>query len=295
MTLRNIFLLSFLILGTLSCKKDDEETAPSVAEQQVAQDENLAQHESEDVGSIQDDIMGNSAISFARSAATTDTSFQWESCAQVTVVPKGANPTGKVTVDFGSGCTGPDGRTRKGKIEWTYTNRLREPGAVITTRFIDYAVKSAASEAFVQIDNSSTHTTTNLNSQAVSVGNPVLNLRRESSLTLRFSDNTSISWTGNRTVVWDLAVLGNRWDNVYTWKAGSTVSGTDRQGRSFSALVKTDVVRRSACALLGIWKPVSGVLEFTHNGATMSVDYGSGTCDRLVTVTRNGKSVQTRW
>jgi hypothetical protein len=295
MNLKLAFLTLIISAGLLSCKKDEETPSLASADLQVSQDENRAQYEVEDVSSIQDEIMSLTGVSFGRQAATTDTSFTWESCAQVTIVPKGNNSTGKVTVDFGTGCTGPDGRTRKGKIEWTYTARLREPGAVIVTRFMDYGVRNSNSETFVMVDNASTKTTTNENTMPASATNPVLNLKREVSMKLIFSDNTQISWSGTRNVNWELGVLGNRWDNIYTVKSGSSVSGTDRNGRAFTATVLTDVVRKAECALLGIYKPVSGVLEITRQGGNLVLDYGNGTCDRTVTITRNGRVFNTRW
>jgi len=44
----------------------------------------------------------------------------------------------QITVDFGSGCTGRDGRTRKGKIIVTYTGHLFLPGQSATTSFDGY-------------------------------------------------------------------------------------------------------------------------------------------------------------
>lgn len=285
----------FLMLSAVSCRKDDDETAPSLSEQQVAIDENQVQNESDDVTAIQDDVMGRDGVSFGRVAAATDTSFSWESCATVTVVPRGNNATGKITVDFGTGCAGPDGRIRKGKLEWTFTSRLREPGAIIVTRFMDYGVKRAQADAFVMVDNASTLTTTNENTQPFNPSSPVLNLRRDISMILRFSDNTTFSRSGTRSVTWDLGAPGNRWDNVYTIRAGSSVSGKDRQGRAYTATVRTDVIRKTACALLGVYKPVSGIVDLVREGKTMTLDYGNGVCDQTVLVTRNGKSVRTRW
>ena len=45
-------------------------------------------------------------------------------------------------MDFGTGCTGRDGRTRSGKIVSVYTNRLFVSGATATTEFVNYTVDS---------------------------------------------------------------------------------------------------------------------------------------------------------
>lgn len=290
-----VFGISVLVaLATAGCKKDNEDVNTS-SEQSVLVDENRVNTEIDDVTTMQDDVMSNEGLVFGRSAQTNDTSLTYDNCAILTITPKGSNPTGKVVLDFGTGCVGQDGRTRKGKIEWTFTDRLRKPGAVITTRFVDYGVKRIATEEFVMVDNGSTKVTTNQNIQEVSVSNPVLSLRREVNMKIRFSDGQTFTWQGTKVSEWNLGVLGNRWDNTYTVKAGSTYSGTDRQGRAFTAVVDVDIVRKTACARLGIFKPVSGKLTIQHNSRTKTIDYGDGSCDNFVTITINGQTRRVRF
>ncbi|GAB4092758.1 hypothetical protein [Flaviaesturariibacter terrae] len=70
-----------------------------------------------------------------------------DSLACVTVLIQRLGPNAfpaRVTLDFGGGCTGRDGRTRSGKIIIDYTARITEPGATATTTFDHYQLDSFA-------------------------------------------------------------------------------------------------------------------------------------------------------
>src|SRR5262249_21819086 len=62
----------------------------------------------------------------------------------------------KAVIDFGSGCTGRDGRTRKGKIIIVYTGRLILAGNSATTTFDGYYVNDTKVEGTHMITNTST-------------------------------------------------------------------------------------------------------------------------------------------
>jgi len=275
---------------TFSCKKDkDADPDTFVADNQVAVDGNRADHESEDVSGLEEEIMGNNNISFARTAVV-DSSFNYD-CATVNIVKKGDNPTGNVTVDFGPGCVGADGRMRKGIIKWTYTNRIKIPGAVITTSFLNYGVKKASGDEYVMIDNSSSKITTNQNSPETSNS---ISLTRVINMTMHFSDGSSFTHTGSKNII--VSGLNNgRWAKTHTVLAGSVITGTDRKGRAYTQTATTDIVRKGACAQMGIYKPVSGILTITNDNKSKVIDFGNGSCDSEVSVSINGKLKKIKW
>jgi len=283
---------------TASCKKDDENTdAGFTADQEVTKDQNQTDNEVEDISAMQDDLMASNETKLYARVAVVDTTYTipFDSCATVTIIPKGTNPTGKISVNYGTGCQGRDGRYRKGIIEWTFTDRIRKPGAVLTTKFISYGVKKTNSDSYIMVDNASTKITTNMSSNEPIPGNTTFQLRRDIGMKLIFPDNSTFSFLGTKDLVWDLGVLGYRWDNVYTMKAGSNLTGVDRKNRNYTMTVNTDVVRKASCSLAGVFKPVSGKLTITHDAKTKVVDFGDGTCDNSVSVTINGKITRTRW
>jgi len=287
-----LILVSISLL-VFSCKKD-KETDTLAADTQVTQDQNQADTEVEDVASMQDDIMNQFGNQLMR-VATTDTVAMYDSCATVTITRRGSNATGNILVDFGTtGCLGRDGRMRKGKIRFTYTDRMRIAGSVVTTSFENYSVKPRLANDYVSVDNSSTQVTTNVGNEITSAS-PIGQFRREINMKINFADGATFTWDGTKNVEWNLGVLGNRWDNIYTLKSGSGLSGNGRNGTPYTMVVDQDVVRKAECALLGIYKPVSGQITIQHSNKTKTINYGNGTCDRTVTVTVNGATRTFRW
>jgi len=61
-------------------------------------------------------------------------------CATITVTPNDSTYPKTVTIDFGDGCVGRDGKTRSGKIVLHFTAPLRRPGSVVTLTFVRYHV-----------------------------------------------------------------------------------------------------------------------------------------------------------
>src|SRR5688572_20021495 len=76
-------------------------------------------------------------------------------CFTVTIThPNGTPFPAIVELDFGTtGCPGPDGRVRRGRIITAYTNRLTIPGAVATTTFDRFFVDAMQVEGTHRITN----------------------------------------------------------------------------------------------------------------------------------------------
>ncbi len=295
------FCFATLVAGSFlsSCKKDNELPNTFNEDQQVNMDQNQADNEAEDVSNLEDQVMdaNESVLMNGRLAADSGLVRFLDSnnCATVTIIPKGTNPTGKVTVDFGTGCLCKDGRTRKGKISWTFTDKIRKQGAVVVTSYQDYGVTKRGATEFVMIDNNSSKTTTNTSSPAILTDNAVIRITREINMAMKFEDGQSFVYQGNKVMEWNLGLLGNKWDNIQTTLVGSGLAGTDRKGRNYTMTVNSNVVRKSQCAYMGIYKPVSGVITITHDSKTKVVDFGDGNCDSNVDVTISGKKTRTRW
>lgn len=292
------FTLGLAGLIFTSCKKDSEGPDTFTEDQVVAYDQNQADTEADDVSNLESQIMeaNDGKINGRIATDSIVIPFDTGNCAQVTIVPKGNNPTGTITIDFGTtGCLGKDGRLRKGKIISTFTDRLRTQGAVINTSYENYGVARRGSSDFVMFDNSSTKKTTTTSAPAIIEDNAVLGITREVNMKVTLPAGNVFSYTGTRQMEWNLGQLQNRWDNVYITKAGSNQSGVDRKGRNYTMTVNTDVVRKAECAFIGIYKPVSGQLTISHDNKTKVVNFGDGACDNTVDVTINGKKTRTRW
>ncbi|MEM6630382.1 MAG: hypothetical protein AAF694_11960 [Bacteroidota bacterium] len=178
-----------------------------------------------------------------------------------------------ITVDFGDGCEGRDGRIRKGKIVITYNDkvRLHIPGATRTTEFVDFSVDDVTVEG--------TRTLTNL------MDAPEDFISFQSSLTggkITWPDGSTATREFTRTRTW-LRGSNPRQDEFQ--KTGSA-SGTTREGVSYSIEITSPLTYKRNCRTSRVFIAVAGSKTLTRSGSEeVLVEYGSGECDSIITLT----------
>jgi hypothetical protein len=74
-------------------------------------------------------------------------------CADITVTPNDSTYPKTITIDFGNGCLGRDGKFRSGAILIHLTAPLRRPGSVVTVTFRNYYVNRIHLEGTKIISN----------------------------------------------------------------------------------------------------------------------------------------------
>ena len=74
-------------------------------------------------------------------------------CADITVSPNDSTYPKTVTIDFGDGCIGLDGKFRKGKIELYFTGPIRRHGSVLTITLVNFQLNRARVEGTKVISN----------------------------------------------------------------------------------------------------------------------------------------------
>jgi hypothetical protein len=74
-------------------------------------------------------------------------------CAEITVTPNDSTYPKTITIDFGNGCLGRDGKFRSGAIIIHLTAPLRRPGSVVTITFRNYYVNRVHLEGSKVISN----------------------------------------------------------------------------------------------------------------------------------------------
>ena len=170
-----MWLAAFAVLGTLtftSCKKEisastDNSTPAEVAATVNATTEDAQTEEQfDDVFNITASISTEDAgedlgmgtnVSAGLGEPGVRLTPTTPRCYTITVVPRQPGVFPKtVTIDFGNGCLGRDGKFRKGKIVTIYTNRMLVPGAKISTTFVGYYVDSFNIEGTHITENTST-------------------------------------------------------------------------------------------------------------------------------------------
>jgi hypothetical protein len=170
------WLLAFSLIAAItfsSCKKEESltpltatETDPVelAATQEATAAEAATEAQFDDVFNITasmnksevgEDLGVSANVSgLSELGSTTTTTAR---CFTITVVPNIPHVFPKtVTIDFGAGCLGRDGKYRKGKIVSIYTNPMVVPGAKVSTTFVGYYVDSFKVEGTHITENTST-------------------------------------------------------------------------------------------------------------------------------------------
>lgn len=249
-----------------SCSKENREIDFTTAYHQALADESF-----NDVTNIADEASTTGSVSHK----TDDTNSLTAGCAVVT--RDTVSMPHITTIDFGTGCTGADGRTRKGQIIVTYDGKYRDPGTTITITFNNYFVNDHQITGTKTIHNDGVNANGHL-SYSIDVNGQMI-----------LADNAgTITWTSQRIREW---VSGESTPNCDDdqYSITGTVLGVAANGDQFSVEVVTPLIRNLA---LGCRRHfVSGEVLLKQSGKPdRLLNYGTGDCDNLATVTVNGNT-----
>lgn len=181
-----------------------------------------------------------------------------------------------ITLDFGSGCVGADGKTRAGQLVLTYTRRLYIPGATLSIQSVGYNVDGVQVEGTKTMTNVSPNFQSNISLNVTLTGGKLI-----------FANGDTATRAVNKTYTWVRAAhpAGDRYE------VDGTVRGTNRSGDAYSCTIVSTLIRKRLCVRQGIRIPVKGLKLIKKTGRpNLLVDFGDGTCDTLVTLTANGNS-----
>jgi hypothetical protein len=193
-------------------------------------------------------------------------------CATVTVSPADTVSFPKtITVDFGNGCTSLDNITRSGSISYTLSARFSNPGSTISATFNNYVVNGYKLTGTYSITNNS------------SIANGVVYTTKVTDGSITYPSDTSYSFSGTKTVT-QTAGIGSLDFSTYVFSVSGGYTISNSFGESLTANVTTPLVKEETCPNI-----VSGILDFTYTKGNIKLngtfDYGSGTCDKIATVT----------
>ncbi|MGY3090732.1 hypothetical protein ACVWYF_003793 [Hymenobacter sp. UYAg731] len=179
-------------------------------------------------------------------------------------------PTKTLTIDFGTtNCLCADGRYRRGKIIVHFTTDVltRRAGAVVTRD--NYFV------------NENQHTATRT---FTDIGGGSFTVDVTNASIIRANNGGTHSWTANWTFTrkegYNTPQVS---DDVYSVTGSAT--GTNRKNVGYTATIQNPLFKRADCPKYF----VQGTIAVTNtNSKAMTLDYGTGTCDNVATVTVNG-------
>ena len=195
----------------------------------------------------------------------------------------------KIVLDFGNtGCMGPDGHVRKGKITTIYSNRLTIPEATATTTFDGFFVDNVKVEG--------THKITNVGPPITSV--PLVRKWKTEAIDAKLTkpDGNFVEWNSTKFILQfdGLGTPSIPHDDAF--KIEGTARGRVKRGSllvAWESSTTEPLVRRFSCRWI-----VRGRIKTVRQNTPASgpwvaiLDFGTGTCDNHATVTINGITYQ---
>ncbi len=260
--------VSLMFIGFNSCQKD--ETASTTDEVTLSQQETQTEEALADVDLLVDEAV-DSNFNLLKSA-TIESSAYLTDCPVITV-DKTATPQ-VMTIDFGTACTGKDGKVRSGKITVTSTSFTTFP-SVRDRSFDNYSVDGK------KIEGSVTKTITK--DQVNNIRTAVL----QENITITFPNNEGTATrVANLTRQYQRNTPANSADNqIVSW---GTVEFTRLSGiKVTKTITSTDpLVFKVSCRHI-----VSGTVSVTtSDNRSWTINYGDGTCDNKAALTIGAKT-----
>jgi len=252
---------SALIFGSLiflaACHKKD--TTTTTEDTGYATDHMLAEKSYSDAENISDDAANTSGSTLTYRTTST--------CATVT------HSGDTITVDFGTGCVGHDGRTRSGKIIIVYSGgAYADSGSTHVITFDNYFVDGN------QILGSKTVTNMGHNS----AGQPWFNVVIAGSIVKASGGTVTVAWTRVRTWLTGYTTLGDPTDDSYSISGTGTITRASGDVVSVAIPTTAPLIMAYGCKWIE-----AGTINYTlPSGATRSVNFGTTpVCNATATIT----------
>lgn len=266
--LKLVFAVCLMFIGFNSCQK--EETAATVDEISLSQQETQAEETLADVDLLVDEAV-DSNFSLLKSASIESAVYLTD-CPVITV-NKTATPQ-VMTIDFGTACTGKDGKVRSGKIIVTSTSFTTFP-SVRDKSFDNYFVdgkKIEGSVAKMITKDQENNIRTAVIKENITITFPdgEGKATRVADLTRQYQRNTLLNPLDNQIVSWGTV----EFTRVSGVKVTKTVTSQD------------PLAFKVACHHI-----VSGTVSVTtSDNRSWTINFGDGACDNKATLTIGDKT-----
>ncbi|TMI93630.1 MAG: hypothetical protein E6H08_10285 [Bacteroidetes bacterium] len=292
--LASIVFLSFIVFG--SCKK--ETSADTTQEEFASEASSEADAESDDIfNEVFDNVLGvNANVGFGGTGVfgqmnpgiSGGGTARLTACPDVTITRLNGLDSFpvKIVMDFGTGCTARDGRSRSGKIISTYTNRLFVVGAKATTVFDGYMVDSIKVQGTLTITNEGEAISANCIRHKWKVEVENAKLTKPNGNYTEWNSTKSITQVEGTCTPWV------QLDDIY--KIEGSGHGKVKRGDlliAWNSEITDPLIKKFSCHWL-----VKGAIRVARLNLTTSspwvatINYGNGDCDNKAVVTINGVS-----
>lgn len=264
-------LLCFALITILpGCEKDNEAVPSSEIETtfELARTQALADNSLEDAYDLLTEAVADHDLMGARIQDVSQTMNNL-SCATVTVTPMNGFPK-TIVIDFGTGCTSPNGITRSGKINVVLSDSLRLTGSTSVMTFDNYFVMGFKKEGTITWTNTSTATERSWQ-RVVANG--------------KLTEPGGAFWlhSGTRNVVHISGAQTPRFlsDDEFSITGNSTV--TNAAGRTRTSTIINALHKRVICPNID-----RGRIRIEGPNHFAILDFGNGACDRDATISIDG-------
>lgn len=184
-----------------------------------------------------------------------------------------------ITLDFGDdGCIGADSRLRKGKITINYLGSDIKTSSTRTLTFINYSVNGNTLNGSIAQSTIQRPTATSF-SFTLSATNLSLSLSEGESYNLSSFQRSFLNEYGNINLIED---------NVTTITGSSTQSGTS--GDVITLTILNPITMKGSCTSTGFYYPVAGSYQLMSGSLTYTIDWGTGTCDKEISLNVLGRT-----
>jgi len=197
-------------------------------------------------------------------------------CAEITVTPNDSTYPKTITINFGNGCLGRDGKFRVGAIVVHLTAPLRRPGSVVTITFKNYYVNRVHLEGSKIISNLSDLPMHKWRVEVV--GGKVTFPSGRGYSYQSVKTKTQIEGMDTRIVRDDVYEITGRSQTEFN------------SGLTITLNTETPLVKKVACPWIS-----DGKLKIKINDRVLYLDYGipgGGQCDNKALLTWNNESNQ---
>ena len=269
---RKILAVSLMFVAFTSCQKKDVATA--FDEITLSQQETQGEEALSDIDLLVDEAVDSNSGQLK--AAIIGNASYLSDCALITI--NNTVSPNVITIDFGTSCTGKDGKIRSGKIIVTSDSFTTFP-SVRNKTFDNYYVDGKKIQG--------------------SVVKTITKDQENNIRTAVISENITINFPGsegnatrvaNLTRQYQRGVLANSSDNkIVSW---GTVDFTRVSGVKVNKTVtaQNPLVFSVACHHI-----VSGIVAITtSNNFSWTIDFGTGACDNIATLTMGNKTKEIR-
>ncbi len=267
-----------LLVALTACQKNNDPTTPAT-DLVAVDDQNLTADAEEEAATLYDDSPTDfflMTVAPDESNGPVNARLGGDFCGATVSSTKDANGNRKTVVDFGTGQTCPNGKTRKGIMVIE-----RQPG---TGK--DFSQTITYQDGYAVNDRQLTGTVT---VTQTADGSSIGVRTKIKDLTIKTKDGRTITFTSNKTRTYDHK--GTLLPDDDEIRITGSSSGTSSDGTGFMAVIGTPILIKNACGRTDR-VPVAGIVDVTPTGKSLRVvNYGDGTCDRQFTVTTDGQTV----